>query len=133
MKTNADITIYNRYYDKTTRLDKYRRVVLYNVFYTEDKASNRLRSGIVEADGALLLVPLLNAHMVKYVPPEAYVGEPDTFTFQLGDRMVKGSNLYEVQTKISEVDERYNAYSITSVDEKDFGSPHMRHLEIRGR
>ncbi len=58
MRTNADITIYNRYFDKATRLDKYQRTVLKGVFWDERKAINRLQSGLEDADEVSIIIPI---------------------------------------------------------------------------
>lgn len=129
MYTNADITIYNRFLDKVERLDAYKRTVIKNVFWDEKKAVNRLQSGLNDADHILALVPFESLDMSLYVAPNEFKGDEGTFTFQTGDRIVKGSIYYEISTG-SDLDERYEAFTITSVDKKDFGSKRMRHFEL---
>ena len=133
MRTNADITIYNRYFDKETRLDKYQRTVLYGVFWDERKAVNRLQSGLEDADEVTIVIPFKVATDKKYVPPKEFEKLEDKagyFTLQEGDRVVKGAVDFEITGKASDLDKEYEAFTITSVDTKDFGSPHMRHWEV---
>ncbi len=52
------------------------------------------------------------------------------FTLQEGDRVVKGAIDFEITGKISDLDKEYEAFTITSVDTKDFGSLYMRHWEV---
>lgn len=133
MRTNADITIYNRYFDKETRLDKYQRTVLYGVFWDERKAVNRLQSGLEDADKVTIIIPFTVTTDKKYVAPKAFDKLPDKtgyFTLQEGDRVVRGDINFEITGKVSDLDKEYEAYTITSVDTKDFGSPHMRHWEV---
>lgn len=133
MRTNADITIYNKYFDKETRLDKYQRTVLYGVFWDERKAVNRLQSGLEDADKVTIIIPFSVTTDKKYVPPKAFDRLPDKtgyFTLQEGDRVVRGDINFEITGKVSDLDKEYEAYTITSVDTKDFGSPHMRHWEV---
>ena len=65
MRTNADITIYNRYFDKATGLDKYQRTILYGVFWDERKAVNRLQSGLEDADKVTIIIPFAVAQQIK--------------------------------------------------------------------
>lgn len=133
MITNADITIYNRYFDKETRLDKYQRTVLYGVFWDERKAVNRLQSGLVDADEVSIMIPFSIETDKVYVPPKEFeklADKSNYFTLQEGDRVVKGAVDFEITGKVSDLDKEYEAYTITSVDTKDFGSPHMRHWEV---
>lgn len=129
MYTNTNIIIYNKYLDKEERLDVYKRTVIKNVFWEERKATNRLQSGLIDADHVLVLIPFENLDMSQYRPPKEFEGEEGTFTFQNGDRIIKG----EIELKISrptDLDRDYEAFTITSVDKKDFGSKRMRHFEV---
>lgn len=127
--TNANITIYNKYLDKEDRLDAYKRTVIKNVFWDESKATNRLQSGLIDVDKVLALIPFENLDMSLYRPPKEFDGEEGTFTFQSGDRIVKGEINLEI-TKTTDLDRKYEAFTISSVDKKDFGSKNMRHFEI---
>lgn len=133
MRTNADITIYNRYFDKATRLDKYQRTILYGVFWDERKAVNRLQSGLEDADKVTIIIPFTVITDKKYVAPKEFEKLQDKsnyFTLQEGDRVVKGAIDFEITGKISDLDKEYEAFTITSVDTKDFGSLYMRHWEV---
>lgn len=133
MRTNADITIYNRYFDKATRLDKYQRTILYGVFWDERKAVNRLQSGLEDADKVTIIIPFAVTTDKKYAPPKEFEkldDKSDYFTLQEGDRVVKGAVDFEITGKVSDLDKEYEAFTIISVDTKDFGSLHMRHWEV---
>ena len=133
MRTNADITIYNRYFDKATRLDKYQRAILYGVFWDERKAVNRLQSGLEDADKVTIIIPFTVITDKKYAPPKEFEKLEDKtgyFTLQEGDRVVKGAIDFEITGKVSDLDKEYEAFTIISVDTKDFGSLHMRHWEV---
>lgn len=135
MYSNADVTIYNKYTDRATRTDAYNRTVIKNVFFDEKKATNRLQSGLNDADQVLLLIPFDYASQAKYVAPIEFrelENKENHFTLQNGDRIVKGDISYEVTSKISDLDKEYQTFTITSVDTKDFGSRHMRHWEVGG-
>lgn len=135
MYSNADVTIYNKYTDRATRTDAYNRTVIKNVFFDEKKATNRLQSGLNDADQALLLIPFDYSSQAEYVPPIEFrdlESKENYFTLQNGDRIVKGDISYEVTSKISDLDKEYQTFTITSVDTKDFGSKKMRHWEVGG-
>lgn len=136
MITNGNVTIYNKHFDKATRLDKYQRTVIYDVFWDEKKAYNRVQSGLESADNVLLLIPLEMSCNREYVSPKKFNKLEDKsghFTLQTGDRIVKGDIDFEISSKVSDLDKEYEAFTITSIDKKDFGSPHMRHFEVGGK
>lgn len=136
MITNSDITIYNKYFDKETRLDKYQRTVLSGVFWNDKKGYNRLTSGIESADEVLVLVPFKVGSNKQYISPKEFERLEDKsnyFTLQEGDRVVQGEIDFEITGKLSDLDKQHEAFTVTSVDTKDFGSYHMRHWEISGR
>nr|DAQ38489.1 MAG TPA: hypothetical protein [Caudoviricetes sp.] len=133
MYTNSNITIYNKYFDKATRTDKYQRTILYGVFWDCKKAVNRIQSGLENADEAFIAIPFVVDSGKKYIVPKEFEKLDDKtgyFTLQEGDRVVQGEIDFEVTGKLSDLDKQYEAFTITSVDTKNFGSPHMRHWEV---
>lgn len=132
MTANANMTIYNAYLDKATRLDKYKRHVINSVFWDDVEGASKARHGLEQADKVLVLIPLNNPSCDRYVAPKEFTGEEGTFTFRVGDRIVKGVTDFEIDGKMSDLDRAHTAFTITSVDKKDFGSKRMHHWEIRG-
>ena len=128
MHTNGDITIYNSYYDEATRLDKYKRTVIQNVYVEERLGANRVQSGLNSADKLLVLIPV--ARLEGYVSPKEFQGDINTFTFKLGDRVVKNNVSVEVIKSTSELDAQYETFTITSVDIRDQGNYRMQHIEL---
>ena len=133
MYTNSNMTIYNKFYDKATRLDKYKRTIIRNVFFDETKASNRLQSGLESADSVFVLVPFGSLPRADYVPYTAFDGFANNFTFNIGDMIIKGEVYDEITSKPTDLDKLHETYTITSVDTKDFGSSHMRHIQLGAR
>jgi len=133
MHTNTDITIYNKYFDKETRTDKYQRTVIQDVFWEERKAYNRLKSGLESADKVLVLIPFTNIPNRQYLTPKEFrkVGSKENyFTLAEEDKIVRGEIYFEIEGKLSDLDKKYEAFTITSVDTHDYGSYYMRHWEV---
>ena len=128
MHTNGDITIYNKVYDETSRQDRYVRKVIKDVFVEERLGSNRLVSGNQSADKLLVMVPTW--HLNEFVGAKDYDGSVNTFTFKIGDRIVRGVCEIEITSNPTELDKQVMAYTVTSVDLRDFGSYKMQHLEV---
>lgn len=135
MITNADVTIYNKYFDKATRTDKYKRTVLKGVFWDHKKAVNMIKSGMENAHSVSIMIPFSMDTDKSYISPKEFYKSPgvNNFTLSEGDRVVKGIIDFEITGKVSDLDKDYEAFTIVSVDPKDFGSPHMQHWEISAR
>lgn len=128
---NTDITIYNRYYDKENRADKWQRTVLRNVFFDETRGANRVAGGLVTDDKVLIMIPF-NASLNKaFLDGDVFRNleqVSDYYTLREGDKIVKGV------CGADDVDdiEGY-VYVISSVDMHDFGSKNMRHWEVSAK
>ena len=127
------VTVYNKYLNPETRLDKFSRTVLRGVFWDEISATTRLQSGLHDADEVTAVIPFSVVSEKQYVSPEEFQkteNKDNVFTFQKGDRILEGNVFFEIESRPSELDKHFTAYTITSVDAKDFGSEHMRHWEV---
>ena len=72
--------------------------------------------------------------MSGYIEPKFYIGLNNTWTLSNGDLIVKGQTFEYQVSSIKELKEKYNdVFTITLVDDKDFGSANMHHFEIRGK
>ncbi len=117
MYTNADMTLYKKEYDTTTKKEKWVRHEIKNVFWDSAQGANIIKSGMSTADSVTVFVPLANISI-----------EPKT-----GDYIVKGI-IQEEFIKITDLTKKYaDAHVLTTVDKKDFGSKHMQHYELGGR
>lgn len=133
MYTNSNITIYNSYFDKATRTNRYQRTTLYGVFWDCKKAANKVVSGLENADEVFIAIPFAVSSNRKYIAPKAFEKLDDKtgyFTLREEDRVVQGEIDLEITGKVSDLDKQYEAFTITSIDTKNFGSPHMRHWEV---
>ena len=126
MYTNADITLYNAYYDATTRLNKWKRTHIKGVFWVNRKGANKIKSGMDACDSVQVFIPLT---VSGYVEPKSFDGSVG-WTLRTNDKIVLGI----VDDEIKDLEKKYdNVHDITSVDLKDYGSMSMRHWEIGGR
>lgn len=95
---NADITIYNRYTDASSGVDKYQRTVIKGVNWQGKRNGTVSDKGLLLADSTLIFIDKLN----NYVSPKRFNKLSDEerhkyFTFDSnGDKIVKGEVDFEV-------------------------------------
>lgn len=138
MQTNSSVTIYNKYLDPLTREEAYRRTVLKDVFWTDIEASVRAQAGRNSDDTVYMAIPFSSVPAgLSFVRPKLYQDLEDRskyFTLAPGDRIVKGEVTLEIPgSRISELDKAYEAYTLTSVSTRNFGSPHMHHWGVTAK
>lgn len=136
MMTNASITVYNRYLDPATRSDAYKRHVIHDVFFTGLEAAIRSQAGANKDDKVFISIPFSSVNPDECLEPIEYkkrVDKDGYFTLSPGDRVVKGEIDLEITGSVSELDKNYEAYTITSVSTRDYGSPHMRHWAVTAK
>lgn len=118
MKTNADMTLYSKSINATTREEVYTRSEIVGVFWENRKAANVLRSGLLEADSVMVIIPSFT---------------PDLFGIKVGDVIVKWIHADEISSSftITDLKAKYpNVVVVHSVDSMAFGSRHMQHIRI---
>ena len=135
MRTNANCTIYNKYIDPATRLEKWQRVNIVGVAWENRKAANvRSSGGQINADSARVFIPLARGvNFVKPVAWQALVTKTGKWTLQVGDIIVKTSVSDEIQTgfTVTQLRAKYDdVLVISSVDTMDAGSPVMQHWNV---
>lgn len=136
LRANADVTIYNKYLDPATKSDKYRRVVIYGVHWFGAEASNRVNTGRNAEDKAYISIPFSSSPGEQYVSPREYRDLEDKtgyFTIAPEDRIVKGAIDFEITGRVSELDKAYDAYTITAVECRDYGSSHLNHWAVTAK
>lgn len=94
---NANITIYNRYYDFTSDTDKYQRTVIKGVNWQGKRNGTVSDKGLLLADSTLIFIDKLD----NYISPKKFLKlsseeRPNYFTFAPGDKIVKGEVDFEV-------------------------------------
>ena len=134
MITNADLTIYNKYYNPTTKVEVYQRTQIVGVVWENRKAANVIKSGLISADQAAIYIPM--ARGANYLQPiawQALVSKVGKWTLQIGDFVVKGivTDTVDGSFTISDLKAKYNnVLSIKSVDTMDRGNARMKHWQV---
>ncbi|EPY2279517.1 DUF6751 family protein [Clostridium sporogenes] len=94
---NADITIYNKYFDSINDMDKYQRTVIKGVNWQSKRNGTVSDKGLLLADSTTIFIDKLD----NYVSPKKFLKlsneeRPNYFTFASGDKIVKGAIEFEV-------------------------------------
>lgn len=94
---NADITIYNRYADVASGVDKYQRTVIKGVNWQSKRNGTVSDKGLLLADSTLIFVDKLD----NYVSPKRFarlqpLEREKYFALAVGDKIVKGEVDFEI-------------------------------------
>lgn len=129
---NADITIYNRYYDNSLGADRYQRTVIKGVNWQGKRNSTVSDKGLLLANSTLIFVDKLD----NYVSTKRFAKlKPDErenyFTFAPGDKIVKGEVEFEITGikpyRLSDLENEFDdVIDIKSVNELS------GHFEVEG-
>lgn len=132
MTTNTSMSVYNKYTDEEKNVI-FKKHLIDNVFWDDSKGINR-NLGYENADDVNVFIPKSQNDMSGYVDPKKYKGLSNTWTLENGDFIVKGNTNESEVLSIKELVQKYNnVFTISLVDDKDFGSESMHHFEIRGK
>ena len=132
MTTNTCMSVFNKYTDSEKNVI-FKKHEIENVFWDDSKGVN-LNKGYENADDVNVYIPKEQNDMSGYTEPKFYIGLNDTWTLRNSDFIVKGQTFENQVSSIKELKEKYNdVFTITLVDDKDFGSINMKHFEIRGK
>lgn len=94
---NADITVYNKYYDLSSDAYKYQRTVIKGVNWQGKRNGTVSDKGLLLADSTLIFIDKLD----NYISPKKFAKLSDEdrtnyFTFTIGDKIVKGEVDFEI-------------------------------------
>ena len=132
MTTNTSMSVYNKYTDEEKNVI-FKKHLIDNVFWDDSKGINR-NLGYENADDVNVFIPKIQNDMSGYLEPKKYKGLSNTWTLKNGDFIVKGNTDESQVLSIKELVQKYdNVFTISLVDNKDFGSKNMHHFEIRGK
>jgi hypothetical protein len=135
MLTPHNLTIYNKYIDPTTRLEKYQRASVVGVNWQAAKAVFQGAAGMVRSDVATIFIPLARGATTYKLPIawQALVTKTGYWTIQEGDIVVKGTVTDEITTEftVTNLRAKYdNCLVVTSVDTNDQGSASIQHWKV---
>ena len=128
MMTNTKMSVFNKYAEPFTRNIVFKKHLIDNVFWDDSKGVN-LDHGYDKADAVNVYIPKDKNDISEYVKPKQYNG--NGWTLNNGDFIIKGDVAENEVSGIKDL-KNYEVFTITMVDDKDFGSPNMQHFEIRG-
>lgn len=130
MIANADITLYNRKYDKVTRLDVWQRTVFKDVWLYCDRKITIGDKGVNGADVYKIRIPASPERESTYLPEDEFAQIADAsncWTLQDGDLVVKGVCDIEIDKPADLTNSRKQYCKITSWSDNRFGNlPHWR-------
>lgn len=128
MITNADLTIYNRILNRETKLFEYRRTVIRGVWWFVKNKRTLTDNGLVASDEYYVRIPYhADFGGKRFVSPKDWTGDPETWTLQADDHIVKGECLDEIEKPSDLSKEITDAFRVLNWGNDDFGdSPHFR-------
>lgn len=124
---NADITIYNKYYDSNSDTDKYQRTVIKGVNWQGKRNATVTDKGVNVAYTTLIFLDSLP----NYIDPKTFaklddIDRPNYFTFTELDKIVKGAIDYEITgVKPNRVSDLENEYETVTVISSQVWGNHM--------
>lgn len=139
MMTNADITVYNRQFDKEQDKYIYLRTYLKGVNWQDSKGIRIAESGVVSDDRTRIFIPLdVDAEDKQYKKPKTYKRMDDKslfYTLDNEDIVVKGIIDFDLTGKpgenVSSLQAKYDdVMVITKVIDNRYGSRIIQHFEL---
>lgn len=128
MTTNTSMSVFNRYTDSFTKAVTFKKHVISNVFW-DDTIVVQQDQGYDKTNKVAVYIPKDKNDLSNYVNAKQYNG--NGWTLQTGDFIVKGEVIETEITGIKDL-KNYDAFTITEIDDKDYGSSNMHHFEIKG-
>lgn len=139
MQPNANITVYNRWYDRETRLDTWHATKITGAHWHGKQAVTVDSNGLNTADAYTVRIPLASAPAArKYAPPHEYAragkaAVDGLWTLQAGDIIVRGL-IDDVISKASDITAKYDDVIVaTGVTDNRRGSPALQHWRVEGK
>ena len=126
MYTNADVTLY--LYSKSGKTEKYIRLPVEDVYWEDVKRVNTLMSGQSNADSVLIVIPLESLD-----GPINFTAGKDLAVKGLIDFEVNNTSPAALSASLSELKNTYRFVTVTTVDDKLFGSDTVQHYELSCR
>ncbi|ADU25686.1 DUF6751 family protein [Ethanoligenens harbinense] len=140
MTTNADITLYNQWYNRVTRLIEWKRVQIPGVSWHGGIVTDVTGNGLQAANAYIVRIPLDAAPAGRtFACPEDWAAtESDDlgalWTIQPGDILINGLLADDI-AKASDLTAKYGSRCCTVIGWKDNrrGSAALQHWRIDGK
>lgn len=129
MTTNAGMSVFNKFTDNKKNV-KFTKHYIENVFWDDSQGINR-NTGYQNDDKVNVYIPKCQNDLSEYVNSKEYAKTGKGWTLENGDFIIKGKAEENEVQGIKDLS-NYQVFTITLVDDKDFGSINMQHFEIRG-
>ena len=124
---NKDITVINKYFDKESKISKY-KVSYVKGFWNSDDGISINGTQIRKNDGYYAMIMMSEE---GYQQPKKFEKNQEGWTLQNEDYLVKG--IVEDFTTITKLLEDYQeVMKITKISTADYGSEDMQHWKITG-
>ena len=139
MTTNADITIFNKWYNRETRLDEWKRTQIRGVNWYGGQAVAVTDNGLQSADTYTVRIPAASAPQGKqFVLPENYASADsaaltDLWTLQSGDIVVRGL-VDDTPAGDTDITQKYNdrCFMVTGWRDNRRGGSLVQHWRVDG-
>lgn len=134
MLENADITVFNKWYNEETRLDEWHKTQIENVEWFGKQAVTVSDNGLLTANRYIIRIPVYSMPDGKtFIAPEKYKAQKSGFltgfwTLQSGDIVARGL----IDTDNTE-DIAGEHFTVTGWADNRRGSPLIQHLRIDGK
>lgn len=127
---DKDITVINKYFDKDTRMPKY-KVSYIKGFWSSNDGISINGTQLTKSDGLSVRILINDSRNAIYQKPEDFKVEQKTWTLQNDDYLVKGiAKDFTAPAKLLE--DYKDVMKITNIATKDYGSEDMWHFTITG-
>ncbi|MBU3126746.1 DUF6751 family protein [Clostridium tagluense] len=110
---NANITLYNKYYDNVLGYDLYQRTVIEGINWQGKRNATVTDKGLLIADSILIFIDKLD----NYISPKQFAKLSNDerikyFTLAIGDKIVKGEIDFEIlgikPNSIADLEKKYD-------------------------
>jgi hypothetical protein len=134
-RTNANVTVYNKYKDAALHTEKYQRAQLQGVYWEDRQKIRQTKGGMIDANTATIIIPFVAAGTAYLAPVtwQALVTKTGKMTLQEGDIIVRGLVTDEIGSSFtpSALKAKYDeVLTITSVEKFDTGAARLYYWAI---
>lgn len=129
MMTNTNMSIFNKYTNPETKEVIFKKHIIDKVFW-DSIVENTINEGYDKNDKVDIYIPKDVNNFQEYVNYKKYNGSG--WTIAKGDFIVRGETQESQVNGIKDL-ASYETFIITFVDDKDYGSSNMHHINIRGK